>query len=193
VVVVRDGSGDDPRPDSDALSIEDYAALIEGREPIPPVAVEPGELACFIYTAGTTGPSKGCMLSHNYVACMARQIARAWNRTADDVVWTPLPLFHLNAISICVVGTLLVGGSAAIARKFSVSNFWPEVQRTNATVLSPASLRADGPSWWTGSPPGRRRSSSGRTRLVPIRFARATPAFPRARSRAGRRWRRIDR
>lgn len=136
VVVVRDGSGDDPRPDSDALSIEDYAALIEGREPIPPVAVEPGELACFIYTAGTTGPSKGCMLSHNYVACMARQIARAWNRTADDVVWTPLPLFHLNAISICVVGTLLVGGSAAIARKFSVSNFWPEVQRTNATVLS---------------------------------------------------------
>jgi carnitine-CoA ligase len=99
-------------------------------------AIDPSDLACFIYTAGTTGPSKGCMLSHNYVVSMAGQIARAWQRQADDVVWTPLPLFHLNAISICVVGTLINGGSAAIARKFSVSGFWPEVKRTGATVLS---------------------------------------------------------
>ena len=99
-------------------------------------SISPGDLACFIYTAGTTGPSKGCMLSHNYVVAMAGQIARAWQREPDDVVWTPLPLFHLNAISICVVGTLLSGGSAAISRKFSVRGFWPEIKRTNATVLS---------------------------------------------------------
>ena len=98
--------------------------------------VAPGDLACFIYTAGTTGPSKGCMLSHNYVVAMSSQIARAWQRRSDDVIWTPLPLFHLNAIAICVVGTLLHGGSASIAKKFSVSGFWPEVQRTGATVLS---------------------------------------------------------
>ncbi len=98
--------------------------------------VGPSDLACLIYTAGTTGPSKGCMLSHNYVVSMAGQIARAWQRQPTDVVWTPLPLFHLNAISICVVGTLLSGGSAAIARKFSVSGFWPEIKRTKATVLS---------------------------------------------------------
>jgi crotonobetaine/carnitine-CoA ligase len=47
-----------------------------------------------------------------------------------------LPLFHFNAISICVVGTLVVGGSAAIARRFSVSKFWPEVRRTGATMVS---------------------------------------------------------
>ncbi len=98
--------------------------------------VSPGDLACFIYTAGTTGPSKGCMLSHNYVASLADQVARAWDRKADDIVLTPLPLFHFNAISICVVGSLLVGGSAAIERRFSVSNFWPEVKRTNATMVS---------------------------------------------------------
>lgn len=103
---------------------------------IAPVDVAPSDLACLIYTAGTTGPSKGCMLSHNYVVCMARQIARAWQRTPDDVVWTPLPLFHLNAISIAVVGTLLVGGAASIARRFSVSGFWPEIRRSNATITS---------------------------------------------------------
>jgi crotonobetaine/carnitine-CoA ligase len=99
-------------------------------------AVRPSDLACFIYTAGTTGPSKGCMLSHNYVVSLAEQITRTWQRRADDIVLTPLPLFHFNAISVCVVGTLTVGGSAAIERRFSVSNFWPEVKRTGATMVS---------------------------------------------------------
>ena len=103
---------------------------------VPEVAVGPADLACFIYTAGTTGPSKGCMLPHRYVVGLAEQIARAWGRRADDVVLTPLPLFHFNAISVCVVGTLLTGGRAAIVRKFSVRRFWPEVQRTQATMLS---------------------------------------------------------
>jgi crotonobetaine/carnitine-CoA ligase len=112
-------------------------ALARGRDdPVEGVAVRPGDLACFIYTAGTTGPSKGCMLPHNYIVSLADQIARAWDRRADDVVLTPLPLFHFNAISVCVVGTLLVGGSAAIERRFSVSNFWPEVKRTGATMVS---------------------------------------------------------
>ncbi len=98
--------------------------------------VGPSDLACFIYTAGTTGPSKGCMLPQHYVVALAEQIARAWQRTPDDVVLTPLPLFHFNAISVCVVGTLITGGSAAIVRKFSVSRFWHEVKRTDATMLS---------------------------------------------------------
>jgi crotonobetaine/carnitine-CoA ligase len=120
-----------------AIGAHDYEALIAATpNGVAPVDVVPSDLVCLIYTAGTTGPSKGCMLSHNYVVCMAGQIARAWQRTADDVVWTPLPLFHLNAISIAVVGTLSVGGSASIARRFSVSGFWPEVRRSGATIAS---------------------------------------------------------
>ncbi len=107
-----------------------------GTDPIDVSGVRPGDLACFIYTAGTTGPSKGCMLPQNYIVSLADQIARAWQREPDDIVLTPLPLFHFNAISVCVVGTLLVGGSAAIERRFSVSNFWPEINRTGATMVS---------------------------------------------------------
>ncbi len=121
-------------------SISAYAwshLLAESREgALPTVDVGPADLACFIYTAGTTGASKGCMLPHRYVVALAEQIARAWGRTADDVVLTPLPLFHFNAIAVCVVGTLLTGGRAAIVHRFSVSRFWPEVQRTGATMLS---------------------------------------------------------
>ncbi len=104
--------------------------------PVADANVRPGDLACFIYTAGTTGPSKGCMLPHNYIVSLADQIARAWQRRPDDVVLTPLPLFHFNAISVCVVGSLLTGGHAAIERRFSVSNFWPEIKRTGATMVS---------------------------------------------------------
>ncbi len=76
---------------------------------ITPVAAD---LATFVYTGGTTGPSKGCMLSHNYHAAITAQIGTCWERTAQDVLWTPLPLFHFNAITTAVVGPLLFGGRA---------------------------------------------------------------------------------
>jgi crotonobetaine/carnitine-CoA ligase len=76
------------------------------------------------------------MLPQNYIVSLADQVERAWQRRRDDIVLTPLPLFHFNAISIAVVGTLVAGGSAVIERKFSVSNFWPEVKRTGATMVS---------------------------------------------------------
>lgn len=116
----------------------DWAALLANisATAVPTPDIEPSDLACFIYTSGTTGPSKGCMLPHNYIVTLADQIARATERRADDVVLTPLPLFHLNALAIAVVGTLLVGGSASICTRFSVSGFWPEVKRTGATIAS---------------------------------------------------------
>ena len=120
------------------LAVHDWETEVAGQSPdaVPDPGVKPSDLACFIYTAGTTGPSKGCMLPHHYVASLGDQIARAWEITADDCVFTPLPLFHFNAISVCVVGALDNGHSAAIVRRFSVSNFWPEVVRTRSTIAS---------------------------------------------------------
>ncbi len=99
-------------------------------------AMSPTDLHCFIYTGGTTGLSKGCVINNNYCVTLAKQIAIMWERGPDDVVWTPLPLFHYNAVSVVLVGTLLTGGRAAIYKKFSVSNFWPEINRTGATHAS---------------------------------------------------------
>ncbi len=112
-----------------------WAELLAGA-PVPPADMAPSELATFIYTGGTTGPSKGCMLSHNYHEVLTRQIGYCWRRTADDIAWTPLPLFHFNAIVTGVLGPLVFGGSSAISTKFSVSNFWPEMNRTGATITS---------------------------------------------------------
>ena len=51
-------------------------------------------------------------------------------------MWTPLPLFHFNALVTAVIGPLIFGGRGAIYRRFSVSNFWPEMNRTGATITS---------------------------------------------------------
>jgi crotonobetaine/carnitine-CoA ligase len=104
--------------------------------PATPVQVNPADLGTFIYTGGTTGPSKGCMLSHRYHEVLSRQIGVCWNRSVDDVSWTPLPMFHFNAIVTAVLGPLIYGGRGAIEHRFSVSRFWSEMNRTGATITS---------------------------------------------------------
>jgi carnitine-CoA ligase len=97
---------------------------------------QPEDLACLIYTAGTTGPSKGCMLSYNFMCNLARLQLRAGPANESDITITPLPLFHMNAVCVGVLSNILVGARVAILPRFSVSNFWPEVQRSGATIAS---------------------------------------------------------
>ncbi len=113
-----------------------WSELLTAEADVPSLTTKPSDLGTFIYTGGTTGLSKGCMLSHNYHEALTRQIGICWERTADDVVWTPLPMFHFNAITTAVLGPLVFGGRSAIYRRFSVSKFWPEMNRVGATITS---------------------------------------------------------
>lgn len=141
VPVASRPSGTGPNPSTPSAlpgvrSISWESLMTAAHIPPDPAGVGPEDLAALIYTAGTTGPSKGCMLSHNYLVNLASQIARTWGRRPDDVIWTPLPLFHLNAWVIAVLGTLVTGGRAAISRRFSVTAFWATMNRTGATIAS---------------------------------------------------------
>lgn len=100
------------------------------------VKPEPSDLACLIYTSGTTGPSKGCMISYNFMCNLARLQLRAGPANENDVTITPLPLFHMNALCVSIIASILVGARAAILPRFSVSNFWQEVERSGATIAS---------------------------------------------------------
>jgi carnitine-CoA ligase len=130
VIVIGDGA-----PPMPSVSMHTWSEL-STFDATSPANMRPNDVATFIYTGGTTGPSKGCILTHNYHEVLARQIGYCWGRTAEDIVWTPLPLFHFNAIVTAVLGPLVYGGSSAISGKFSVSNFWPEMNRTGATITS---------------------------------------------------------
>ena len=112
-------------------------------------AARPSDLSCIIYTSGTTGPSKGSMQSYNYLCNLARTRLKANPATPEDITYTPMPLFHNNALATGVTATVLSGGRIAIAPRFSVSAFWTDVEQTGATIVSlvgtMAMLLADAP------------------------------------------------
>lgn len=94
------------------------------------------DVAMLIYTGGTTGPSKGCIVSHNYVCNLARQTVLNGQWTQDDINWTPLPLFHMNSLGSSILAAAMVGARVALYPRFSVSNFWPEIERSGATICN---------------------------------------------------------
>jgi crotonobetaine/carnitine-CoA ligase len=111
--------------------------LLDSGEPIEqPHPVKPSDLAMLIYTGGTTGPSKGCMLSHNYVCNNARRWLEQTARTKDEVAWTALPLFHLNAVACSVMTTAMLGSTLYLVPKFSVSKFWDQIEVSGARVAT---------------------------------------------------------
>jgi crotonobetaine/carnitine-CoA ligase len=76
------------------------------------------------------------MISHHYACNLARYSLRGTGRQADEVLWTPLPLFHLNATAASVLSTALLGGTTTIYPRFSVSGFWPDIARSGARLAS---------------------------------------------------------
>lgn len=92
---------------------------------------------CFyIYTSGTTGLPKAGVFKHGrWMRSSASFGMIALNMTPDDVVYCTLPLYHATGLCVCW-GSAINGASGfAIRRKFSASQFWPDVRRYNATTL----------------------------------------------------------
>jgi carnitine-CoA ligase len=119
---------------SSACSVTSMKAVTPQRGFAEPFAVTPRDLAMLIYTSGTTGPSKGCMISHNYICNVARNTAVM--RNPSFTLWTPLPLFHLNAAGTSVLATAVNQTTVSVAERFSLSRFWPEIKRSGAQQVS---------------------------------------------------------
>ncbi|WP_164516348.1 AMP-binding protein [Minwuia thermotolerans] len=116
-------------------SFDDFEATGRGRTP---PAVEPGihDLAAIIYTSGTTGPAKGVLLPHgHFYVWMDRQLAKL-GQTADDVYYICMPLFHVNALNLQCLGTMMAGGRAHVVQRFSPNRWLDEVIETGATITN---------------------------------------------------------
>jgi malonyl-CoA/methylmalonyl-CoA synthetase len=67
------------------------------------------DLAAILYTSGTTGRSKGAMLTHGNLLSNARVLHQAWGWRADDVLLHALPIFHVHGLFVASHGALLAG------------------------------------------------------------------------------------
>ncbi len=107
----------DPSYDALVRSGARADARVGGSEP-----TDPESLAVLLFTSGTSGPSRGAMLSHRALLANIEQLRRIDPEpmTADDVVLLVLPLFHVYALNAALGMALATGAQCVLVPKFSV-------------------------------------------------------------------------
>ena len=132
-------------------------AAAERSSPLPVVALEgfpaelpaparrvergtpgPGTECALLYTSGTTGRPKGCILSNAYYLNAGDWYCRLGGRAeleAGDRILNPLPLFHMNAQAITATATMQLGGCLIAPDRFHPRTWWRDLVETRATVV----------------------------------------------------------
>jgi crotonobetaine/carnitine-CoA ligase len=129
IVVV---GGKPPKP---CLSYDALWNVEPDSSTLPQPDVGFADLCLLLYTSGTTGRSKAAMISHRFVLAQAHLTIVGLGLRADDVLYCPYPMFHLDAAVMTIAPALLLRGVAAIGEKFSVSRYWQEMRELKATVF----------------------------------------------------------
>ena len=95
-----------------------------------------GRSIAYVFTSGTTGgmPKAAVILHRRLVSCAYYNGRIVLNMKPTDTMYVPLPFFHTNALALSWPTVFLNGSALAIRRKFSVSNFWDDVRKYNATA-----------------------------------------------------------
>ncbi|MGL4324693.1 MAG: malonate--CoA ligase [Beijerinckiaceae bacterium] len=78
----------------------------------------PDDLAAILYTSGTTGRSKGAMLSHENLRSNSATLAKLWQFTGKDVLLHALPIYHTHGLFVATNISLLMGGAMVFLQKF---------------------------------------------------------------------------
>jgi crotonobetaine/carnitine-CoA ligase len=88
-----------------------------------------------MYTSGTTGPPKGVVSTGYDLAPLAELIGAAQVRRGETM-YTPLPLFHGNALTVSVIGSIVADARLALDSKFSASRFWDRCREVEAVEFN---------------------------------------------------------
>ncbi len=98
---------------------------------------EDDDLAAILYTSGTTGRSKGAMLTHANLASNAETLADAWRFTADDVLIHALPIYHTHGLFVAGNVALLAGAAMIFLAKFDADEILRLMPRATAMMGVP--------------------------------------------------------
>ncbi len=107
----------------------------------PPSAPPPGSAAecALLYTSGTTGRPKGCLLGNSYFLHVGRRYVEEGGlceiRHGEERLITPLPLFHMNALAVSTTAMILTAGCVVQLDRFHPRTWWRDVVRSRATIV----------------------------------------------------------
>ncbi|MDQ2088786.1 AMP-binding protein [Marimonas arenosa] len=111
--------------------------------PSAPTAAPGGKIgpeseASLLYTSGTTGRPKGCILTHAYelmVGAAYPRIGPPVSLGEKDRVFNPLPAFHINAGVVTFLGVMMSGAALIQPERFSATTWWRDIRETRATIF----------------------------------------------------------
>lgn len=126
----RDAAAPTPHAPIPAL---DFDAFLAMSQPFPDVAVSHTDTMAILYSSGTTGPSKGILLCHNYFWFGGAKTIKSRGITDDERIYTCLPLFHANAQLLSAMPALVAGVTLVLDDQFSASTFWDRLRASGAT------------------------------------------------------------
>ena len=109
--------------------------LALAREPAP-VNLKPSDIACLQYTGGTTGTSKGAMLTHANLVINASQTKHWFARDGEkEVLVAALPLFHIYAMTCVMISSLTAGATVVILPRFELRGALNVIRKYRPTVF----------------------------------------------------------
>jgi malonyl-CoA/methylmalonyl-CoA synthetase len=144
-------------PDVSAGRLSDRA--LAASKSFNTVPRDPDDLAAILYTSGTTGRSKGAMLSHDNLASNAKTLVETWRFSRDDVLIHALPIFHLHGL-FTATNTVLAAGASMI--------FLPRLDPAQILAVMPrATVMMGVPTFYTRllQQPGLTREATAHMRL----------------------------
>ncbi|KAL3865946.1 hypothetical protein ACJMK2_043290 [Sinanodonta woodiana] len=95
--------------------------------------VHPLTPCCYIFTSGTTGLPKPCIISQTKAVALSALLILV-KFSDKDIVYTPLPLYHSAGGGIGLLGTIGTGATLVLRRKFSAHHFWEDCRKYNVTI-----------------------------------------------------------
>ncbi|MEO8605313.1 MAG: AMP-binding protein [bacterium] len=113
------------------------AALAGVGDADPGIDVDPSTLLMIVFTSGTTKAPKGVLNSQGRLMMLGWGASQHMcHCTVDDVIYCAMPLYHANAQILAFAPPLIAGGSLALARRFSKTQFLADVRRYGATLFN---------------------------------------------------------
>ena len=102
----------------------------------PNIKYDKNDVCFILYTSGTTGLPKGVMYRYSKTTLKLLSIPAYALYRKSDILYTSLPLFHGNALWLCVTQAMHRGCKVVLARKFSASKFWDEMRKYKVTAFN---------------------------------------------------------
>ena len=116
------------------LELKDITTNLENSDALRECGTEADGL--LMYTSGTTGRPKGVVLTHSNLLAGGQNTAQAHQLGPSDCGLCVLPLYHINAVCVSLMGALVSGGSIVVPPKFSASTFWNTIRDHQCTWFS---------------------------------------------------------